>query len=147
MSDHTENHNENLDVLENLGYEQSDIDASPKVLTTHSAIFLGFIIFSFGMAWITLSVLDRADSFKFGRANTEVQRTPPDEAPLLQSNITAKKDMVDLRHKEEEKLNSYEEVEDHPGTYKIPVKKAMEIVAERGLPTSADASIPEDYQN
>jgi hypothetical protein len=42
---------------------------------------------------------------------------------------------VDVRAEEQEKLSSYGWVEPNAGVVRIPVERAMELLAERGLPT------------
>jgi len=66
---------------------------------------------------------------------------PEAPAPLLQSNITAKKDTVDLRKKEADKLATYGWANKEKTAAKIPVEEAMNMVASQGkLPRWAPAA-------
>ena len=130
-----------LDVLEELGYEPTDEAVNSPVgkFTAWFFIFIGVMIV---MAWTFYTVADRVDGFKFNQ-DRPTRVMPPDGTPLLQSNITAHADMEKLRHEEHEKLESYKK-NPETGNYQIPIEKAMDIVVERGVPTRANAGVPED---
>lgn len=133
------------DVLEQLGYEKGDVVITGKSVTVQAVGFLVFIAFSLIASWLFLTLFDRVGAFKADRPEPGVRRTPPPETPLLQTNRTAHKDMIDLRKVENEKLHAYGASAVMPGKAVIPVEDAKKIVVERGLPTRADARPPEDY--
>jgi hypothetical protein len=60
----------------------------------------------------------------------DVQRFPQ---PRLESN--ERTEINSFRWKEEQTLNSYGWVDQKAGTVHIPIDRAMELIAERGLPT------------
>jgi hypothetical protein len=112
------------------GYETTD--ANLRIIV-FSAIGLGLVIvFSFYyMAWL----------FKHdvGRIN----RARPAPAPLMEYDpmppeprlrVDAAKDLAKLRADEEHLLETYEWVDSALGIARIPVARALEIVAQRGLP-------------
>ncbi|MCB0826480.1 MAG: hypothetical protein KDC26_09840 [Armatimonadetes bacterium] len=146
MSDHHDPLDDrDFDVLEELGYEPVDINASGKnVFANFAAVFVFFLAMA-AVSWYFLVAVDRSDSLTIKTPpQQERPRVPEAPAPLLQSNITAQKDMVMLRREENEKLNALEVTEDKKAV-KIPVDQAMDILAEKGLPTRANAGTPEDY--
>ena len=53
-------------------------------------------------------------------------------APQLQTNPQA--DLEKLRAEEESKLNGYSWVDRQTGVVRIPIERAMELIARRGLP-------------
>ncbi len=150
MSDHDHGHghgNEpDVDVLEEMGYETTDINLNRGTVGWLSFWFIAFIAFCFLVAWLYFTLYGRVTGF-FGpdqKPQEVVRRQLPPAVPLLQSNRTAAKDMHELREEELVKLNALEWNEDRK-TAKIPVTDAIEILAERGLPTRANAGIPADY--
>lgn len=54
-------------------------------------------------------------------------------APRLQTNDAA--DLAKFRAAEEAQLHSYGWIDKSAGVVRIPIKRAMDLVAERGLPT------------
>lgn len=147
MSDH--GHDEkpvDLDVLEDMGYEPSDVNLERKPVTWVTIGFVGFVVFSIAVSWLFWTAADRVEFFKSPENRAERRRVPAKEIPLVQSNVTASKDMYELREVEKEKLSATEWVEGEDGVAKIPVEDAMRILAERGLPTRENAGIPDDYK-
>ena len=61
---------------------------------------------------------------------SQAKREPPE--PRLQT--TPRQDLQDLQRREDELLNGYRWVDRTAGTVRIPVKEAMRITLERGLP-------------
>jgi hypothetical protein len=71
-------------------------------------------------------------------AATEGRRLPP--APRLQVNPA--RDIVELRRAEERRLQSYGWVDPAKGIARIPIARAMSILAEKGLPPPPPAGAP-----
>lgn len=144
MSDHHDNNDERpLDVLEEMGYENTDEAASSPV-GKYTIWLFGFIFVMIGFSAAFFTVADRVDGFKFKQERKPL-RLPPEGTPLLQGNVAAQADMYELKKQEHAKLNAYSENKED-GTYKVPIDKAMKIVVERGLPTRPNAGVPEDYK-
>ncbi len=126
-----------------MGYEPTDVQvrSAPK----HFIYFFGFAFACTLAAWAFMSVVDRTSTTL--KTQTDMQRRvmPPVGTPLLQSNVTARLDMQQLRQVEYEKSHTTAIVDQAKGVAMIPVKDAMEIVIQRGLPTRPNARIPEDY--
>jgi len=64
----------------------------------------------------------------------ETRRVPP--PPHLQ--VEPKLDLEHLRAAEDDKLNQYGWVNRQAGVVRVPIERAMELVAERGLPVRAE---------
>jgi hypothetical protein len=140
---HDEHGNEHKDLLENLGYETHDVDY--KGFTTYGMYFLGFfvacIILGFGFMW--LMVPTKLSGGKMG--DYVPKTTPPLATPLLQSNITARTDIMSLRRNETAVLDSSAVVDKAHGVYRVPVDQAIDDVVNMsdsqksavGLPPSA----------
>ena len=152
MSDHGHEPETSMDndLLEDLGYETTDVDLRGKVISWHAFAFVAFIAFSFGVAWLYWTVADRSDGNPYfmspKKPENVARRELPPEVPLLQSNITAAKDMHVLREQEAERMNKAEWIDGSRKAAIIPVENAIEIVAHRGLPTRPGAGVPSDYK-
>lgn len=59
-------------------------------------------------------------------------------APRLQTNPT--EDLARFRTAEEAKLQSYGWIDKQAGIIRIPIKRAMDLIAQRGLPTRGPGS-------
>jgi hypothetical protein len=57
---------------------------------------------------------------------------PPADVPMLLANPT--QDMNEFRQSQEKKLASYGWVDEKAGVVRIPIKRAMDLLLERGLP-------------
>ena len=69
-------------------------------------------------------------SLNYGETKEQIKTTFPE--PRLER--TERTEINDFRMREEETLNSYGWVDEKAGTVSIPIERAMELVAERGLP-------------
>ena len=70
-----------------------------------------------------------------GVTSQHVQETFPE--PRLEDN--ERTELSPFRYMEEEQLNSYGWVDQNAGVVHIPIDRAMELVAQRGLPTTPQA--------
>ena len=123
--------NPRTDHLSRLGYESRDV-VIPVLVKWIGYLFL----FIFGSFAITFGVYklfvpqggEEARSLPL----TTVQRQPVPGAPVLQ--VHPKRDMIEFRREELQKLNGYGWVDQSKGVAKIPVDRAIDIVVERGIP-------------
>jgi hypothetical protein len=116
-------------------YERSDFGAGPIVW----AMLIGSIVIAlvFVAMWVLTGVF----------ADYEARRSPPAHplaaaagrqqppAPRLQPDPV--KDMNALRAFEDAQLNSYAWIDKPAGKVRIPIDRAIDLVAERGLPFRA----------
>jgi len=63
-----------------------------------------------------------------------VERTQPTPAPGPRLQVTPEKDMAALRAEERAALSGYAWVDRAAGRVRIPIERAMALIAERGLP-------------
>jgi hypothetical protein len=145
MSDSHENKNkQDENLLEGLGYEEEDLDVtqSPKVFTglfvsLTVTVALCLVIF----VWIAPDL-----TFRGYTPESQIERTrmPEAPAPLLQSNITAKQDTIDLKKLENEKKNTWGWATQDQRFAKVPVDQAIEKVGSTGqLPRWGQTAQPE----
>ena len=69
-------------------------------------------------------------SLNYGKTEEQIKTTFPE--PRLES--TERTEINDFRMREELTMNSYGWVDEKAGTVRIPIERAMQLVAERGLP-------------
>ena len=68
----------------------------------------------------------------YSAIHEEITKTIPQ--PRLEEN--ERTELSDFRLGEEKKLHSYDWVDQKAGTIRIPIDRAMQLIAERGLPTT-----------
>ena len=74
--------------------------------------------------------------------NVDTRQATPQDAnkfPLPRLETNERGQLYDQRIKEEETLNTYGWVDQNAGIAHIPIDRAMEIIAEQGLPTAPTA--------
>jgi hypothetical protein len=143
MSDdtHIDGHNQEP------GFEREDLTAKPILL-----FFFGLIV---GCLLVAL-ILRGMYSYLEGYEN----RREPTPNPLVQQSTTETREVVpadiekfpqprlernermeinDFRMQEEKTLNSYGWVDQQGGVMHIPIDRAMQLLAQRGLPTRSQA--------
>lgn len=127
------------DALAKMGYELEDVDY--KKLGKSIVWFFGFVIFC-GVAGVIIFFL-----FLSGGSISEAwqvatkppsdtsplaRRLPSEGNPLLQTNITTRTDIRDLRREESALLHgSPTWVNESKGVVRIPVEKAIEAYAQK----------------
>ncbi|HEY7616451.1 MAG TPA: hypothetical protein VH744_06580 [Terriglobales bacterium] len=72
------------------------------------------------------------------KVETETRKVPPEfveEFPQPRLERNERLEIRDFRLKEEQTLNSYGWVDEKAGVARIPIDRAMQLLAEQGLPT------------
>jgi hypothetical protein len=126
-----------------VGHEQTDAEIGPLV---RFAVFLA--VFTAIMAAVTVGFYRYLDSReraekapRYPLAAGESRPLPP--PPRLQNQPFD--DVKGLRREEAKLLDHYAWIDKNAGTVRIPVSRAIELLAERGLPhrpAPADAPVP-----
>ncbi len=123
------------DPLVELGYEIRDVNTNGLLKGT-----IGFFLFTIASGVIGFVIFRLLFTAGFSTAAEPTRLIPQAPNPIVQSNITAKTDIMDLRQQEDAKLNGPIGWVDASKTkLHIPIERAMDIIAERGVPkTGAD---------
>lgn len=152
---HEPEHEEREPIDASKGYEQTDVKSTGiLVFLTAMGIFVAVIgVVSFGLGKVIDSGMAREDGPKSKWAQTadvrplgnmasnpEMQKklaemTQGFPGPKLQTD-DGLQDMVDLHAREDLLLEHYSWVNQSQGKVRIPIERAMEIVAQRGLPVA-----------
>jgi hypothetical protein len=136
---HKPEHDENEDILADLGYEYRDLD-----MVSLSKATLWFAIFTTGGFAIGLLLFFMWNPQVKTEGNINrpfLGRTPPAPNPLLQTNTTTRTDIMELRQGETRRLTTAAVVDSKSGVYRIPIERAIALTAERGLPEKPDAQV------
>jgi hypothetical protein len=115
-----------------VGHETRDVSMPPIVLT--SFILLAVVLLSFVTMWWLLTFLTTQEIEKQGpisKIQIESRREEPPQ-PHLQTHPL--RDMQDLRAAENEILENYGWIDKGAGVVRLPIQRALELTAERGLP-------------
>jgi hypothetical protein len=112
------------------GHETTDADVRP-ILRFLFGLFALIALVLVGMTFFFDFLHDR-----YEQAATKVSplvdtvQVPPE--PKLQVNPAEER--KEVRNWEDQRLHSYEWIDKNTGTFRIPIERAMELVAKRGLP-------------
>lgn len=131
---------EELAKAQRQGYEHRDVDTSR--LGRAGVMFFLFTILSIVVSLGAMKAIfwiQNRDSLAYQSSPEPRRKLPP--GPLLQSNVSAKEDILKLREKERVRLSTTG-IDAETGKKHIPIEQAIEILAARGLPV-ASTSTPE----
>jgi hypothetical protein len=127
------------------GYEHGDMNpavvgaAAVGLLLTLALVLVGVTLFEQAIVGIPFTVSRPADLV--GGLQAAPAPTPP--APVLEAE--SGQTLSPYRSIEERKLNSYGWVDRSTGVIRIPIDRAMDLTAQRGLPSRpAAATTPQD---
>jgi len=120
---------ENSNFEESAGYERRDL--SPRAIA----------LFGVGLA-VTLVVVTAAVTvFQIYAGSRYAGRQPPQRPPVVTPEPTEPRlqvggasELRTMREAEERSLGTYGWVDPQAGTVRIPIDRAMEILAQKGLP-------------
>lgn len=149
------------DIDASAGYEKSDVKVTGIIVfLTALLIFVAVIgLLAYGMGKVINARMDKEDgptnkwsSTVNVRAlgnmpnNPELQHqvaelTQKFPAPRLEID-DGDQDLADLHEREDLLLNYYSWVDQPKGTVRIPIERAMEIIAQRGLPVAPPEQQP-----
>lgn len=122
------------EILEDLGYEQRDF-SMPAIAKWTVAFFAVMVV---GMAISLLITWGLAANSQDARTRpiSAMRQLPP--APRLQAD--PKLDYDTYMATEQKLVTSYGWIDRAAGTVRLPIDRAVDLVAERGLPTFAPAA-------
>ncbi len=139
----THNSDPHAEDKQNMGYEPRDV--SLGVLIKWLIGLFVFVALSAVLAlgtYFILTLHGGSGNVEWPQASLDEHNVPRD-LPVLQKNPV--KDIKDFRLDEDKALTSYRWVDAKAGIAKIPVDRAMEIIAAKGLPDKADNSKEEKF--
>ena len=121
----------NSNVSPKTGYEHSDAQIGPlALLAVGTGLLVLMAVTGVAILWRGLAYETHDTGELRGSPLAGLRPLPP--TPRLQ--ITPARDLKDTREQEHELLSSYGWVEKDKGIVRIPIDRAMDLLAERGLP-------------
>jgi hypothetical protein len=111
------------------GYEKQDVGFRFAMLFIVGII--AFTVLTMVVLFFVYPLLTPEGARARRETAEEVQRRLP-PAPVLQANPAV--DMQRFRAEEQRKVSTYGWVDERRGIVRVPVERAMEMVAQRGLP-------------
>ena len=134
---HIDGHNQEMD------FEREDLTPKP-ILIFLGALAVGCVLVYFVLRGL-YSYLDSYENHHQPAQSPLVQQTTADTRRVLPGDITKfpqprlegdeRREINDFREQEEQTLNSYGWVDQKAGVVRIPIERAMQLMAQRGLPT------------
>jgi hypothetical protein len=132
---------------EHVGFEREDLGAKPIIIFL-VALTIGCVLVALALRGL-YGYLDAYENKRAplqnplaqpARADTRVVE-PSDIAKFPQPRLETNEpvEINDFRLQEEKTLHSYAWVDEQAGLVRIPIDRAMELVAQRGLPTRPQA--------
>ncbi|MBV9623327.1 MAG: hypothetical protein JOZ14_05035 [Acidobacteria bacterium] len=129
-----------------IGFEREDLGSRPIYGFMLSLVVVGVLIYY--ILWGMFHFLDAYNRTRQTPASplvvseAETRTVTPSQIrefpePRLEDN--ERTELNDFRYREEETLNSYGWVDQNARVAHIPIARAMQLVAERGLPTTPRA--------
>ena len=91
-----------------------------------------------GVSWWYLGAVEREEAAA-ERPLPPLATTLPQVPPEPRLQVTPAADLATVRQREEALLNNYGWIDVKSGLVRIPVDRAIEVLAERGLPARAQA--------
>lgn len=124
---------EALELARTKRYEVRDVDWNliGKAINGFFIFTIVCVVISFFALWGVQRFLVGLDRKPY-EPLVDVSKRVPAKSPL-QNNVTAWKDMSDLRKKEQAALETYGTADAAKGTMRVPIDRAMEMLAEKGL--------------
>jgi hypothetical protein len=129
---------------DDLGFEREDLGSKPVIGFIVTLVISGILIYY--IIWGIFHFLDAYDA-KHQQSRTplvQIEKANPRDVqsqtiqsfpqPRLEENERIEID--GFRYGEEEELNSYGWVDKNAGVAHIPIEQAMQLIAQRGLPTT-----------
>jgi hypothetical protein len=118
--------------------ERTDVDEHAGAVTYVTVVILGVVIFTAAAAWIywkhrMVDITPKMVSgLEFSPETSAPDVVPPTE-PRLQ--LSSRADMALYRSQQVAELNTYAWVNKDAGIVRIPVDRAIDVIAARGLPS------------
>ncbi len=143
MSDdtHIDGHNQEMD------FEREDLTPKP-ILIFLGALAVGCVLVYFILRGM-YSYLDSYENHHQPVQSPLVQQTTVDTRSVSPGDVTKfpqprlegdeRREINDFREHEEQTLNSYGWVDQQAGVVRIPIDRAMQLMAQRGLPVRAQS--------
>lgn len=127
------------DPLVELGYEIRDVNYRALVKAVVYFFVFAAASFGFGM-WFYGKANPEKNRHTLANVNKLNRPMPGENHPILQQNVNSKTDLMRMREAEDNRLHGTGPIEGSDKVH-IPIERAMDLLAERGLPKTG-AEVP-----
>jgi hypothetical protein len=122
-----------MSELHNHGVSSEERDINARAVTRFGIALTAIVTVSCFMLWFVFDQFSAREAARNTRPSTLIQQQgatqPP--APRLQANPPA--ELKQVREDEDAVLNTYGWVDPQHGVVRLPISRAMDLAAERGL--------------
>ena len=115
-----------------VAHEETDADA--RAITRFGIALVLVLVLSQLALWWLFNSFTRRESKLSPPVSALVRAQAPTEPPEPRLQANPQADMRTMREREETVLNHYGWVDPNRGVVRIPIDRALDLVAERGLP-------------
>jgi len=140
----------------NGGYERQDLGAAGVLYFLLGLLVAGVLVY-FVVNGLYAFLQHRSDAEQtplnplVTSAPTDTRKLPAEykgnyeeylkkNFPAPQLEVNERGQLNDIRLKEEQTLSTYDYIDQKAGTVRIPIDRAMDLIAQRGLPVRASAA-------
>ena len=122
-----------MSELHNRGVSSEERDINARAVTRFGIALTAIVTVSCFMLWFVFDQFSAREAARNTRPSTLIQQQgatqPP--APRLQANPPA--ELKQVREDEDAVLNTYGWVDPQHGVVRLPISRAMDLAAQRGL--------------
>lgn len=120
-----------------IGHEEKDISAGPVTFT--AAVIAAISVAAFIAMLVLFNLLARFQSVQTAAPSPLAASYGLKEPPEPRLQTDPRQDLLDLRARDGAAIHSYAWIDKQAGTVRIPVERAIALLAERGLPARSPA--------
>lgn len=131
-----------LPVNPEIRYEHTDINPRGVAITGVGILLATWFFVSLLYFYYAVLARHRAETTPHGSVRAAGQVFQPPEPRL---EVSSHRDLTALRASEEIQLNGYYWLDQQQGTVTMPIERAMELIAQKGIPPQkapADLKLP-----
>jgi hypothetical protein len=138
-------------ALDHNDYEREDLSPGGVLYFMAGLAVVGIVIYFIVVGMYRF--LDRYEQEHQAAGSPLVKSQPysrvvnpksADAFPQPRLEVSERTQLKDFVQKQDEVLATYDWVDKNKGTVRIPIDRAMDLIAERGLPVRPEASTPSD---
>lgn len=118
------------------GHERSDVSVHIMAFVVVGLTLL--TLAGMGVSWWYLGAEEKEEAAT-ERPTSPLASTLPQEPPEPRLQVTPAADLATVREREDALLNNYGWIDAKSGLVRIPIDRAIEVLAEKGLPTRAQS--------
>lgn len=128
------------DLEKSIAQRHEHRDVSLKAVIKAYIYFCIFAVVALPFSWLSIKGIMAASGHEQQYDQVVQPRESLPGGPLLQTNETTHKDIMDLTNAEHDRMNNYRSLPKEPNRVSVPVQKAMDEIVKNGLPATGGAA-------